>query len=406
MLPDANSDETCVPPRTTAMLEQAVSERTDLAQKLAQEPEGGGIGLVLSCVQGHRRFRQPRSTADEVLVIGSAWPAAAIVVLVTADSPEAALSVAATIGSELRPARSDLANIGPTVLTKVLPGAEPVTPQPAPIPSLDELIRGACEAQNAVDPTVLDAGNTLDNLAAQGVPLSVLTQRFLGVRDAQQPTGTFVQLLSHYAKNGMDPARYAALAAAVSRDKHVDYWIAGAGAERPPDPDILPAGLLREAGIDALVLGLLRSENPALADTVLRWQALATKSVQLITNHFIAIWSQDLDPAQRNVADRRFLLSFNEVAFAHTALRAGIGSRLSVRDLSPDGLPSPAAWALMGRRRLDDDTVSLIGTWPLSHRRVLGFTRPDEGRAEPDAQVAERFFAVNHFLRPRFRPWQ
>lgn len=403
VLPDDDADETPAPPRTATTLEQAVAEPTDLAQKLAQEPGGGLLGLVVSCAQGHRRFQQPSSTVNEVLALGSVWPAAAIVVLVTADPPEPALSVAAGIGSGLRSVRSDRANIAPTVLTKVLPSAESVTPEPAPISSVEELLLGSSASRDAVDPTVWNAAETLDTLVNQGISLSELTARLLDVRDARQPTGVFVQLLSHYAKYGMDPARYAALAAAVSRDKHVDCWIGGAGAERPPDPDVLPAGLLREEGIDALVLGLLRSENPVLAETVSRWRLLATKSVQLVADHLVALWPQGLDAGQRDVADRTFLLGFREVSAAHTALRAGVGSRLSVRDLSPDGLPSAAAWALMARRRLDHDTVSLIETWPLSHRRVLGFTTLDEGRAEPDAQAAERFFAVTQFLRPQFR---
>src|SRR5207244_3938490 len=127
------------------------------------------------------------------------------------------------------------------------------------------------------------------------------------------------------------------------------------------------------------------------------WRNRASRAVREVADHLGDERRDNWTGVQRSADDLRFLLGRCDPLAAAVALRAGAGRGRTVRELSPDGLPTPAAWAVLARRCLDEVTVALIAGWPMSLRRVVGFA-PD--RAEPDAEVTDRLAVYHEALRP------
>ena len=223
-----------------------------------------------------------------------------------------------------------------------------------------------------------DMANVLDKVATEYPSLPELAAVLREIRDQCQPPASFAALLRQHARYGTDPARYAVLAAATARDTDLDAWLsAAAESERPADP----GRTTRRTDVPGKpgrlgTCSARRADGPAAArQMVAPWRALASTPVQRAAGHLGDVLRERLGPEAREEADRQFLLGCREIFAADTAMRAGIGLHLTVRDVSPDGQPSPAAWALLGRRPLDHNTVALIAGWPVALRRVLGFAR-------------------------------
>jgi hypothetical protein len=393
------------PPRTRVALERLITSPAGLQSHLNAAARGASIGLVVRCDQGGARF-DPATAVGYLAELTRSWPDAALVAHVTAALPHEALLVAADIGRRIPARRADLADLGTTVLTRVLPSTAAAEPPPAEETALSRIQRlqaGRSRPPAPQEARIRETLKALDEAATGTTPLPELVGLLRGIRDEQNPSDDYVALLRHHARHGA--ARAVSLAAASSRDEDLDAWVAVSEAHRPFRPAELPAGLLSQEGVNALVLALIRrcgGDAAAVRRAVAPWRGQVSTPVRRVADHLASEHRTRAEPQPGDRADREFLLGCPEVFAADTALRAGLGRQLTVTDLSPGARPAPAAWALLARRPLDHDTARLVAGWPLDLRRVLGFTTAAEGRAEQDVDTRERLADTHFLLRPVF----
>jgi hypothetical protein len=205
--------------------------------------------------------------------------------------------------------------------------------------------------------------------------------------------------LTVFARELDDDERYASLAVAATREDHLDVWLAAAeglptasgepaeGA-RPIDPLSLPHALFPEPVRTRVALGLLRrGDDPARAVPGPLWDYQVPQDLRHVFAYLRSA-PKGRDTAEGRAADLEFLLGLRSHEAAATALRAGVGRSLSIRELAPaepqypNGRLSPAGWAALASRPLEAASVRLLKDEPAHWmRRAVGF---HEKPAEPD----------------------
>lgn len=388
------------PLSTAAALERAVTEAVGLRSHL-EEAGGRGVGLILACSEGGPRFSDPQRALADANDLISSWPEAAIIFHVVAPDISPAMKVAASLG-RLLDDQGCVSATGTSVLTRVLPSAPRTTAAAQERPTLMARLRDLAPVQDGADAEV---ARELDTAAADPARFAELAHLLRMTRDDPAPLDDYQALLAYHARHGK--FRVISLAAAAARDGDVATWLSASSGERPLLPTEVPAGLLTEEALDSIALGLLRHAGQ-VPERIRRaldpWRLHVSADVWQIVDRLRSDRPQRRTPQGRDDDDKQFLLDCETIAAAQKALRAGLGRRVTVRGLSPGGRPSPAAWVMLTRRQLNEETVELIASWPVPLRRILGFTQPGEDRAEADAETAARLAVVRQLLRPAHFP--
>ncbi|SEP68413.1 CHAT domain-containing protein [Streptomyces sp. yr375] len=369
-----------------------------------------------------------RPAVDLMRAIASLLPGAAIVLHVRGDDEEALLAAAEEAAGSL-PARDDGSVIAPAVLTRVRwgdtawrpviapgpPGGGPTADAAGPPTIRDRVDRYKRKrAQPAVaDPWLNTARRAVEELAADEETSPLLREpEFLAAelfRVGTQPEiAALLRVLA--LERDDDEERYASLAAAATRDDHLDVWLAAAeglppssdelagpaelaepaGGVRPVDPLWLPPALFPEPVRTRVVLGLLRrGDDPARAVPRPVWDGQVPRELRRVLEYLRSA-PKGRDTADGRAADREFLLGLDNHTYeaADMALRAGVGRYLTIRELAPAGEKFPrgrlsfAGWAALASRPLERSSVELLGDEPAEWmRRAVGL---HEKPAEPD----------------------
>ncbi|WP_239336588.1 CHAT domain-containing protein [Frankia sp. CiP3] len=386
-----------------------------------RHPDGASIGIVVPHDDAGTSSEGAVVTLETVKSIGTVLSGAAVVVHVrpgrtaaagtAVDAIESAARIGQMLcGEDLRMPWTDV-----TIVTRDLPGATPPSSEAgAPAPSGGLSLAAIQRAVAAADPRSragqpagpleAKAAGLLAEWAAQGMARwSDEINELLYLRDhaAGEPPGFFEAVLRAHAGTRASPDRYASLAVAAARDRDIDVWLAAAeSANSPVRPEAIPPGLLSPEALDAVVVGLARVGRPAEADALVdAWRTRASDAALAVLRYRASMLRRPSESGSQRDADAGFLLGRESPRAADLALRAGIGVGLTLADLSPGGVPSPAAWALLARHGLDDDVVRQIGTWPESLRRVLGFAHV---RDELDSEVADWAASYRQLFHPVF----
>ncbi|MEU6402802.1 CHAT domain-containing protein [Streptomyces sp. NPDC046985] len=371
---------------------------------LAAEPTGSAMGFVL---------RFPVEPGGEVVqraaelaaAVHARLPGAALLVHLTGDDPAPLLDATREAGRRLPPRGGDDSGFSALVATRVLPG-----PRPEPAPEAPEasgpsaaFSRALAAAEDRPDPRderaerrERELRKLYDEIVRHDLPMAreaVFLFHYARDADSEDP----LPLYALFARERDEPMRAASLAAAATREEHLDHWLAAAEeAGRPVSPSALPPALFPRRVLDTLVLGLLRRGPSAPRDPKAAlppaglWDGLVSPELRAVLMYLRsdAVPLCAADPVARDAADRAYLLSVRSPCEAATALRAGVGDRLTASDLvaGGDGRLSMAFWAALASRPLRADAVRLLSGRPEAQRRVVGFTRE---HAERDAQQAE-----------------
>lgn len=390
---------------------------------LKAHPEGSSTGFVVcwdaprGCAAG-----AVRPAVDLMRAVASLLPGAAVLLHVRGDDEEALLGAAEEAAGSL-PARDDGSGIAPAVLTRVRWGdtswrtatetGRPRDADAAVHPDAASSGRLTARAradrykrkrgqQDAAEQRLNAARAFIAELEADDEDSDLLADpAFLASEVFRVGTRPEVEaLLTVLARErDDDEERYASLAAAATREDHLDVWLAAAeglptasgepaeGA-RPIDPLSLPPALFPEPVRTRVALGLLRrGDDPARAVPGPLWNNLVPQDLRRVFAYLRSA-PKGRDTAEGRAADLEFLLGLRSYEAAATALRAGVGQSLSIRELAPagpkfpDGRLSPAGWAALASRPLEAASVRLLRGEPADWmRRAVGF---HEEPAEPD----------------------
>lgn len=389
---------------------------------LKVHPDGSSMGFEVcwdaadGCAPG-----DVRPAVDLMGAIDSLLPGAALVLHIRGDDEEALLSAAEEAARSL-PARDDGSGIAPAVLTRVRWGdtawhtpTESAPPADATAGHRDAQPSGRLSARGRVDRykrkrgqqdaderRLNDARKLIEELEADEEDSDLLRDpAFLATELFRTGTRPEIEALLRVLalERDDDEGRYASLAAAATRDDHLDVWLAAAeglptptgepaeGA-RPVDPLWLPPALFPEPVRTRVALGLLRrGDDPARAVPRPVWDGQVPQDLRRVFA-YLRRAPKGRDTAEGRAADLEFLLGLKTYEAATTALRAGVGRSVPIRELAPvngqfpNGRLSPAGWAALASRPLEAASVRLLRDEPAEWmRRAVGF---HEKPAEPD----------------------
>ncbi|MDX2682905.1 CHAT domain-containing protein [Streptomyces sp. NY05-11A] len=386
-------------------------------------PDGSSTGFVVCWdAPRHCAASAVRPAVDLMRAVASLLPGAAVLLHIRGDDEEALLGAAEEAAGSL-PARDDGSGIAPAVLTRVRWGdtawrtttetgrprdAEAaVPPDAASSGQLTARARADRYKRKRGQPDAaeqrLNAARTfIAELEADDEDSGLLADpAFLASEVFRVGTRPAVEaLLTVLARErDDDEERYASLAAAATREDHLDVWLAAAeglptasgepaAGARPIDPLWLPPALFPEAVRTRVALGLLRrGDDPARAVPGPLWDGQVPQDLRRVFAYLRSA-PKGRDTAEGRAADLKFLLGLRSYEAAATALRAGVGQSLSIRELSPaepkfpDGRLSPAGWAALASRPLERASVRLLsGELAEWMQRAVGF---HGNPAEPD----------------------
>ncbi|MFI5792999.1 CHAT domain-containing protein [Streptomyces sp. NPDC051677] len=370
-------------------------------------PEGCAAGAV-------------RPAVDLMRAVASVLPGAAVLLQVRGSDEEALLGAAEEAAKRL-PARDDGSGIAPAVLTRVRwgdtawhgltetdpPGDADAAGHPdaqssehLTLSALAELYERETGQQDAAEQRLNVAKKDIAELKAGRLSHLMTDPVFLAkylFRTRARPETE--ALLTVLAREPDDEERYASLAAAATREDHLDVWLtaaeglptaSGEPAEgvKPIAPLSLPHVLFPEPVRTRVALGLLRrGDDPARAVPGPPWDYQVPQDLRHVLAYLRSA-PKGRDTAEGRAADLEFLLGLRSHEAAAIALRAGVGRSLSIRELAPaepkfpNGRLSPAGWAALASRPLEAASVRLLrderAEWM---RRAVGFhAKP----AEPD----------------------
>ncbi|MFF0514048.1 CHAT domain-containing protein [Streptomyces sp. NPDC004250] len=400
------------PQRDSAEFAHGLARPEFLRHALASDPAGGRVGLVLPFSVGEHHpgqaVRYARSIAD-------CYPAAAVVVRLSAPRLPRALRAATEIAAGMPDRRPDGSALGVNILLRPRPSGPAASPPPPHAPPASAL--SPLDVALALAPASRSAGaDRAGSLLAEeaGEAIRNWQQRdavagprspeeawraelasLVDLTDHERVSPEFLAaLLAEHARSRVDPVRSASLFLVCEDDDRLDAWLDAAGSvNRPVIPAALPAGDWK-----AVLLGELRRAPTVrqVRAVAQRWHGLIPRTVQAAVDHLATPGRDLLTPQQRTVEDLAFLEAVRDPAVAEAALRAGIGAGLALADL-PDGDPPPAVWVLLSRMPLDAPTAERMLRWSVSLRRVLGYTSDP---VETDAEVRDRVAVFHQALRP------
>lgn len=249
-----------------------LSTRADRREALREQQnrDPSRVGLVL------RYALQPRavwgseapatSLARYLAAVRRIAARAAIVLQVSADDPMDALLATADVAA----ASSRIGLTDVDVLTRVAPG-RPGVPEPVSTVNRARHLRG-------LDPASLDSvpgDDLIEALNAGAVPPGGDERRFLLLVRDWSPEG-YEQLLEAYAVRRDAPGFHAALAAAATREEHLERWLAALPSKRPVDPDQMRLDWLGpQRTADMLIATAARTGHPRAAEFAVLWKHLA-----------------------------------------------------------------------------------------------------------------------------------
>ncbi|MFE0677784.1 CHAT domain-containing protein [Streptomyces sp. NPDC058867] len=407
-------------PRSVGSLARMVTSRYDWSWHLKHDPDGSSLGFVVSHeatgsgagAGRHSELRDEasdvRTAVDLVRAIGALLPAAAAVLHVTGADEDAVLRAAAEAGRMVRLMYTDV-SVQPTVLKRVgrrdvgrpsaAPGPRDSRPHrfagtSSPDDPFDEMLEQEASGQPE-DPREAQAREKVEKLAAKR--MSTRDEAgWLAKYFHKGPPADVEALVRVLARDDRDgEARYASLAAAAVRDDHLDIWLDAAEglrtasggparAARPINPLRLPLDLFPESVRTRVALGLLRRDpDPARAVPHPDWDFLVAPDLRLVLSYLRSAPGEQAD-AIRNEADLRFLLRLDTLAAAATALRTGIGSTIPIDRLTLAEELTPAGWAALATRPLEEASARQLLQEAGWRRRAIGFHKQ---RAEHEGDL-------------------